>query len=99
MKLINLKQFRKERGLTQTEFGKALKLPQSTVSYLENGLQEVTDYLIEQIKKAYNVDSMSNYLYERSRFHDRDAIVASLSDSNVSFMDDDWNDVTPVKFS
>lgn len=98
MKLINLKQFRKERGLTQTEFGKALKLPQSTVSYLENGLQEVSDYLIEQIKKAYNVDSLSKYLYERSCFHDRDAIVASLSDSNVSFLEDDWNEVAPIEF-
>jgi len=51
MKLINLRQFRKEQGLTQKQFAESMKIPQSTVSYLENGRQEVTDYLLSRIAK------------------------------------------------
>ncbi len=52
MKFINLKLFRKEHGLTQQHLAEVLQLPQSTISYLENGLQEATDHLLNRIWKS-----------------------------------------------
>lgn len=43
MKFINLKQFRKDKNLSQKELVALTGLPQSTVSYLENGYQEVRE--------------------------------------------------------
>ena len=65
MKFINLRLFRKERKLTQRQLGEALQLPQSTISYLENGLQEATDNLLECIKSTFQVNNLDGYGNER----------------------------------
>lgn len=96
MKLINLKQFRKERGLTQRQLGAALHLPQSSVSYLENGLQEVTDYLISSIKKAFKLDNLDDYVYERKTYHNPDVAYLTKRDKKNAVFEGDWNDVLPI---
>ena len=68
MKFINLKLFRKERGLTQQQLAEVLQLPQSTISYLENGLQEATDHLLNRIKGALKVDDIDGYMYILRQF-------------------------------
>lgn len=75
MKLINLKQFRKERGLTQKQFGASMQLSQSTVSCLENGLQEATSHLLERMAKVFMVDNIDDYVYERRTFLDPETIL------------------------
>lgn len=97
MKLINLKQFRKERGLTQKQFGEKMKLPQSTVSYLENGMQEVTDYLLGLIAKRFAVDNINDYVYERSTFH---SLVNYPVDEQLrleTIFAGNWNESKPIE--
>lgn len=96
MKFINLKQFRKERGLTQKQLGDAMKLPQSTISYLENGLQEVTDYLLESIKRIFTIDSLDGYVYERKTFHEPKKTSLEREKELVEIFDKDWDKPTPT---
>lgn len=96
MKFINLKQFRKERGLTQRQLGEALHLPQSTISYLENGLQEVTDYLLDCIKQEYEVENIEVYVYERKTFHNPGELHISGLEKKEALSNSDWNEMEPI---
>lgn len=96
MKLINLKLFRKERGLTQRQLGDVLHLPQSTVSYLENGLQEATDYLLSAIKDVFKLDNLDDYVYERKTYHNPDVAYLTKEERMNVFFEGDWNDVPPI---
>lgn len=96
MQFINLKQFRKERGLTQKQLGDALQLPQSTISYLENGLQEATDYLIDCIKRVYNVDNLDGYVYERKTFHDPEKLFMKKSKALNAIFEMNWDMANPI---
>ena len=51
----NLRQIRKEKGMTQLELGKKLKLDVGYISYLENGKKNPTVMTIEKIAKALGV--------------------------------------------
>lgn len=96
MKFINLKQFRKERNLTQRQLGEVLQLSQSTISYLENGLQEATDYLLECIKSTFNVASLDEYVYERKTFHNPKALHFSTQEIKDIIFNNDWNNMKPI---
>lgn len=96
MKFINLKQFRKERGLTQRQLGDALRLTQSTISYLENGLQEVTDYLLDCIKQEYKVNNLDAYVYERKTFHNPGELHLSGFEKIEIISNRDWNEMAPI---
>lgn len=96
MKFINLKQFRKEQGLTQQQLGQALRLPQSTISYLENGLQEVTDYLLSCIKQTFAIDNLDAYVYERKSFHNPEKSHLSGLERKEIFLDSEWNEIEPI---
>lgn len=96
MKFINLKQFRKERNLTQRQLGEVLQLSQSTISYLENGLQEATDYLLECIKSTFNIDSLDGYVYERKTFHNPKALQFPSQEKKDIIFNTDWNKMKPI---
>lgn len=96
MKFINLKLFRNERDLTQRQLGEALQLSQSTISYLENGLQEATDYLLECIKSTFNVGSLDEYVYERKTFHNPKALHFSSREKKDIIFNNDWNNMKPI---
>lgn len=68
MKFINLKLFRKERGLTQRDFVKQVGLVQSVVSYLENGVKEVTETHLDAFRKAYPGVNFSDYVFESETY-------------------------------
>lgn len=96
MKFINLRLFRKERKLTQRQLGEALQLPQSTISYLENGLQEATGNLLECIKSTFQVNNLEGYIYERKTFHNPGVLhLTSLEKKDVIF-NNDWNEMMPI---
>lgn len=91
-----IKKMRKEQGLTQKQFAESMKIPQSTVSYLENGRQEVTDYLLSRIAKHYHVDNIEDYVYERDSFVDPRCVQSLMDHSFMQRYDGDWNNVTPI---
>ena len=63
MKFINLKQFRQDRSLSQKELVAITGLPQSTVSYIENGYQEIRENQLEVLKKAFPDADFARYIY------------------------------------
>lgn len=96
MKFINLKLFRNERNLTQRQLGEALQLPQSTISYLENGLQEATDHLLECIKSIFQVNDLDGYVYERKTFHNPDVLHLTSHEKKDIIFNNDWNEMMPI---
>ena len=96
LKLINLRQFRKERSLTQVELAKVLELPQSTISFLENGRQEVSDYFLECLQKAYGVNNIQEYVYERSYFPDHNHLLLTEKEKMTSIYAGSWEIFTPI---
>lgn len=96
MKFINLKMFRSERNLTQRQLGEALQLSQSTISYLENGLQEATDYLLDCMKSTFGVDSLDSYVYERKTFHNPETLHFSEQEKKGIIFNNDWNEMKPI---
>ena len=68
MKFINLKQFRKDKNLSQKELVALTGLPQSTVSYLENGYQEVRENQLLVLKRVFPDDEVSQYIYESDSY-------------------------------
>lgn len=97
MKFINLKLFRKEHGLTQQHLAEVLQLPQSTISYLENGLQEATDHLLNRIKGALKIDDIDGYIYERKTFNDSERLFLAKKKEKTAIFDMDWNELQPVE--
>ncbi len=51
-----LKQVRKQLGLSQQDFGKALGVSNTAISKLENGENNVTDQMAKLIRREFNVD-------------------------------------------
>lgn len=96
MKFINLKLFRNERNLTQRQLGEALQLPQSTISYLENGLQEATDHLLECIKSIFHVNDLDGYVYERKTFHNPEVLHLTSHEKKDIIFNNDWNEMMPI---
>ena len=97
MKFINLKLFRNERNLTQRQLGEALQLSQSTISYLENGLQEATDYLLQCIKSTFQVDNLDGYIYERKTFHNPGVLHLTSQEQKDIIFNNDWDEIGPIE--
>lgn len=51
-----IKQIRKSKKLSQQEFGKSLNLSQNHICSIEKGTRAVTDRLISDICRVYNVN-------------------------------------------
>lgn len=51
-----IKQLRKELKLTQTEFGEKIGVARITVACYENNSHKVSDYIIKNICRTFNVD-------------------------------------------
>lgn len=51
-----IKQIRKEKKLSQSEFGKNINLSQNHISSIEKGVRSITDRIINDICKIYNVN-------------------------------------------
>ena len=95
MKFINLKQFRSERELSQKQLVKDTGLSQSTVSYIENGYQEVSELHLEILRKTYPGIKFEDYVYMSESYPY--AVVKKESDilCNRNFQGD-WSSPTAV---
>lgn len=96
MKFFNLKQFRKERNLTQREFSLALGISQSVASYIENGSMEISEYQLKRISKLYQVDDISLYVFERDTYISPEKNIARASKDKSKIMSGDWNATIPL---
>lgn len=95
MKFINLKLFRKERGLNQKQLVNDVGLPQSTVSYIENGYQEVSENHLEKLKNAYPDVDFSSYLYEREDYP-YSVMKKHLHKEDIRKFEGDWSSPNPI---
>lgn len=65
MTYVNLKKLRSDLQLTQRQIAKDLVVSQSTISFLENGIQKVAPFLVYRLQKVYNIERIDDYLYEK----------------------------------
>ena len=95
MRFINLKLFLKERGLSQKELVRETGLPQSSVSYIENGYQEVSESHLELLKKAYPDVDFTPYFYE-SDHYPYSAVAKALHEDDIRKFEGDWSTPNPI---
>lgn len=65
MTYVNLRKLRRDYQLTQQQIAKDLVISQSTVSFLENGIQKVAPFLVYRLQKVYKIEQIDDYLYEK----------------------------------
>lgn len=95
MKFINLKQFRQDRGLSQKELVAITGLPQSTVSYIENGYQEIRENQLTALKQAYPDADFVQYIYESSSYPYLTNLSRHEMEADRKFPGD-WSRPTPL---
>lgn len=95
MKFINLKQFRQDRSLTQKELVAITGLPQSTVSYIENGYQKIRENQLAVLKQAYPDADFSRYIYESASYPYLTNSCRHDMEANRKFPGD-WSRPTPL---
>lgn len=95
MKFINLKQFRSERGLSQKQMVSDTGLPQSTVSYIENGYQEVSESHLEVFKRAYPDVDFAPYIYECEDYPYA-ILKKSKGEKDIRKFEGDWSAPNPI---
>lgn len=95
MKFINLKQFRQDRSLSQKELVAITGLPQSTVSYIENGYQEIRENQLEVLKKAFPDADFARYIYMSASYSHLTKARHQETWANRKFPGD-WSSPTPL---
>lgn len=95
MRFINLKLFRKERGMSQKQLVKNTGLPQSTVSYIENGYQEVSESHLETFKRTYPDADFDTYIYE-SNDYPYSIVKKSRYEEDFRKFEGDWSTPNPI---
>lgn len=96
MKFINLKQFRKERGMSQKELVEKTGFSQCLVSYLENAHQEITDYQLGILREVFPEDNVESYVYEKSSYGVPERMSPSKSPSRHLIEEGDWTVPSPI---
>lgn len=63
--MIDIKKFRKQRSLTQVEFGKMLGYTHAYISNIENKKERVTDKFLEKLKEVFGIEVEDMKSYNR----------------------------------
>lgn len=95
MKFLNLKQFRKDKDLSQKKLVALTGLPQSTISYIENGYQEVREKQLAVLRRAFPEADLSKYIYESDSYPSLSQSKPLKEESNQTFPGD-WSRPNPV---
>ena len=96
MRFINLKKFREDNGLTQKELVRMTSLPQSTVSYIENGLQEICEKHLSTLKEVFPDTDFVEYIYESKSY--AQTVVNTEYDENAHRnFEGDWSTPSPIE--
>lgn len=82
--------------MSQKEFVKKTGLPQSTVSYLENGYQALYPKQLELIEGAFPEENMSAYIYESDRYP-KSVMRDKTSTADMRTFPGDWSIPAPIK--
>lgn len=96
MKFINLKKFREDRELTQKDLVRITGLPQSTVSYIENGLQEICEKHLDTLKSVFPDVDFSPYIYESDNYA-YSVITRNLDEDEKRKFEGDWSTPSPIE--
>lgn len=96
MKFINLKKFREDRELTQKDLVRISGLSQSTVSYIENGLQEICEKHLDTLKSVFPDVDFSQYIYESDKYA-YSVITRSLDEDEKRKFEGDWSAPSPIE--
>ena len=95
MQFINLKQFRQDKNLSQKELVDLSGLPQSTVSYIENGYQDVRGNQLAALKQAFPDVDFSQYIHESDSYPNIPKPKLLDEEANRKFRGD-WSRPNPV---
>lgn len=95
MKFINLKQFRKDKDISQKKLVALTGLPQSTISYIENGYQEVRENQLIVLSRAFPEDDLSKYIYESESYPTLGQSKIHKKENNQTYSGD-WSRPNPV---
>ena len=95
MKFINLKLFRGEYNLSQKELVRLTGLTQSIVSYIENGLQEISENQLGPLKEAFPKVDFNRYIYESERYQ-HTVVNPDINIEADRHFEGDWSAPTPI---
>ena len=95
MKFINLKHFRQDKGLSQKELVAITGLPQSSISYIENGYQEIRKNQLDALEQAFPEVDFSTYIFESATYPYLSNARQHEIDSKRNF-NGDWSRPTPL---
>lgn len=96
MRFINLKKFREDNGLTQKELVRMTGLSQSTVSYMENRLQEICEKHLSTLKEVFPSTDFSQYIYE-SKSYARAVVNRDNDEEAHRNFEGDWSTPSPIE--
>lgn len=61
---FNLLRLRTTLGLKQSQIAEVLKVPQSSISAMENGKTQVSDAYIQTLQQVFNIENINQYYDE-----------------------------------
>ena len=64
MKFLDIRRLRKDYGLTQSQFARRMGISQASVSNLETGKQQSTEYFIGIVAHELGIKNITDYIIE-----------------------------------
>lgn len=68
--MLDIKKFRKQRRLTQVEFGKKLGYTHAYISNIENQKERITDKFLDKLRDVFNIDVEDMKSYNQLKVED-----------------------------
>ena len=87
--MFDLKRFRKEQKISQTELARLLGVGQSFISQVESGKDPIPESLILKLKEIFNVENISDYYIKGNESEDNIPIVEEeiLTEEKINYKD------------
>ena len=69
MKFLDIRRLRKDYGLTQSQFAQRMGISQASVSNLETGKQQSTQYFIGIVVSELEIKNITDYIIETEYYN------------------------------